>query len=107
MTTNKYSLQQYIQQDQKHSPKNQLPSSLIEAGISNGISSAPVSLVGILGSNKKVEKFRNELTKDLQSPETIHEISTLVGVPLGNESEDQFVERSLSKIRAYLNSKFK
>lgn len=107
MTTNKYSLEQFIQQEEKLSPKNQLPANLIEKGVSNGIESVEVPLAGLLGSNKKVEKFRSELVKDLQSKETIHEISNLVGAPADDESEDQFVERSLSKLRTYLNNKFK
>jgi hypothetical protein len=107
MATNKYSLQQFIEQEEKLSLQNQLPTSLIEKGVSNGIASASIPLAGLLGSNKKVEKFKNELIKDLQSKETIHEISNIVGVPENDESEDEFVERSIRKLRVYLNNKFK
>gem|GEM_PF-3246194 len=107
MTSNKYSLQQFIEQEEKHSLETKLPTKLIEKGVSIGIGSALTPLVGLLGSNKKVEKFKSELVKDLHSEKTIREISNLVGVPTDNETEDQFVERSLNKLRTYLQFKYK
>ncbi|MGD9699486.1 MULTISPECIES: hypothetical protein [unclassified Acinetobacter] len=105
MTTNQYTLFQFIQEEEKNAPQYLLPSSLIEKGVSNAIGSVP--LANLLGSNKKVEEFKKELTSDLQSKETLNEISRIVGTPLDGESEDDFVNRSLGKLRVFLNQKYK
>ena len=105
MTTNQYTLFQFIQEEEKSAPQYQLPSNLIEKGVSNAIGSVP--LINLLGSNKKVEEFKKELTSDLQSKGTLNEISRIVGTPLEDESEDDFVNRSLDKLRVFLNQKYK
>ena len=105
MPSNQYTLAQFIQEEEKNAPQHLLPSRLIENGVSNAISSVP--LASLLGSNKKVEKFKKELTSDLQSKETLNEISDIVGTPIDGESEDDFVNRSLGKLRVFLNQKYK
>ena len=105
MATNQYTLIQFIREEEKNAPQNLLPSNLIEKGVSNAIESVP--LTSLLGSNKKVEKFKKELISDLQSNETLNEISNIVGTPVDGESEDDFVNRSLDKLRVFLNKKYK
>lgn len=58
-------------------------------------------------SNKnKEEEFENSIIEHVTSPETLKDISQVVGTPLDQETEDQFVERSMENLKAYLLKKF-
>ncbi|PJG67813.1 hypothetical protein [Acinetobacter seifertii] len=105
MNTDKYTFFKFIQEQEDKSHQRVLPSTRIEQGVSAAIGSLP--LVALLGSNKKVEKFRQALTQDLQSNETLKDISSIVGTPIDGETEDDFVNRSIDKLRIYLKQKYK
>lgn len=59
-----------------------------------------------LKSKKKEQEFEDSIIDHINSPETMKEISKVVGTPLVSETEDQFVERSIKSISNYLLKKF-
>jgi len=55
----------------------------------------------------KAIKFKGDLISGATSPETISEISDLIGKPKDNESEDEFVNRSMDRLATFFTKKFK
>lgn len=78
--------------------------------LKNAINSSIKLIPGIPllnSSNKKADEFRELLTNHVQEPETIKGISKAVGVPKPDETEDEFVERSIANITDFLLNSFK
>ena len=54
----------------------------------------------------KEEKFKEAIMQEVTSAKTINEISEVVGQPKKNETEEEFVDRSVKNIVTYLKNKF-
>lgn len=65
------------------------------------------TLLSGMKEQDKAKEFEDSLVEHVSSPETIKEISKVVGTPKANETEDEFVERSISNIADYLMKSFK
>ena len=105
MKNHEFTFEDFINDEKSNLPANQQAITSAKLGLSNSLSS--INLIGALGSNSKANKFKNELVSELTSTATIKNISSLIGVPGKNETEDEFVEKALSKISKYLDDKFK
>jgi len=105
MSDKDFTFEDFINDERSSLPINQQAITSAKLGLSNSLSS--INLISAIGSNSKADKFKNELVTELTSTETIKNISSLIGVPENNESEDEFVEKALSKISKYLDGKFK
>ncbi|MDD9197505.1 hypothetical protein PVK62_16910 [Aliivibrio sp. S3MY1] len=57
---------------------------------------------GSISSKSKAEKFGQEVTKLAGSKEVMSELSDKIGMPLLNESEDQFVARAKQTFKKIL-----
>lgn len=58
-------------------------------------------------SNKKADEFRQLLVDHVNEPQTLKGISNAVGVPKPDETEDEFVNRSINNIANFLLKSFK
>lgn len=58
-------------------------------------------------SNKKADEFRQLLVDHVKEPQTLKGISDVVGVPKPEETEDEFVKRSIDNIANFLLKSFK
>jgi hypothetical protein len=65
-----------------------------------------ITLKDLSLSESKAEKFKKQIVEYVTSPESIKSVSDTVGEPLDNETEDEFVERSLQNITKLLLKKF-
>ncbi|MBY8243605.1 hypothetical protein K6U58_03520 [Vibrio fluvialis] len=72
--------------------------------VSNGIAKV-VFETGAVNSKSKADEFGREVTKLATSDEVILELSEVVGTPLPNESEDEFVERAKQSFKKILMAK--
>lgn len=102
MPNNSFTLEDFITNSQNtgsslvKSQKNELVTNL-----STSITSVDLSL-----TNSQSKKFEKQIVDYISSPATIKSISDLVGQPKENESEEEFVERSLNRISDFLHKKF-
>ncbi|WP_151803976.1 hypothetical protein [Acinetobacter bereziniae] len=53
-------------------------------------------------SNKKADEFRQLLVNHVKEPEILKGISNAVGAPKPDETEDEFVKRSIDNIANFL-----
>lgn len=58
-------------------------------------------------SNKKADEFRQLLVEHVKEPETLKGISNAIGVPKADETEDEFVKRSIDNIANFILKSFK
>lgn len=65
-----------------------------------------ITLKDLSLSASKAEKFKKQIVEYVTSPESIKSVSDIVGAPLDNETENEFVERSLQNIKKLLLKKF-
>lgn len=105
MKNQEFTFEDFINDEKRNLPVNQQAITSAKQGLSNSLGS--INLTDSIGSNSKANKFKNELVSELTSTATIKNISSLIGVPGKNETEDEFVEKALSKISKYLDDKFK
>ncbi|WP_423391457.1 hypothetical protein [Burkholderia sp. LMG 21824] len=66
-----------------------------------GFSGAPFVFGG-----KEVEKFSQRVTDIVQSEQFTDELSRVIGTPLPDETEDEFVKRAKEKMTGLLRKKF-
>ncbi|NNP75553.1 hypothetical protein A7P54_03850 [Acinetobacter sp. Ac_3412] len=102
MQNNQFTLEDFINTPSEPTgaivatPKNELVSNL---GQSIVLSDLPLD-------KSQASKFEKQIIEYVTSPNSIKSISDVVGEPLENESEDEFVERSLKNITELLLKKF-
>ncbi|MHA3054838.1 hypothetical protein E0H77_00610 [Acinetobacter sp. ANC 4633] len=85
---------------------NQSNSSTALVPISAEAEKQLVELEGFKGRPKEIKEFKDSVNSDLTSPQTLGEISNLIGEPKPNETEDEFVKRSMAKLTDYVTTKF-
>ena len=80
----------------------------VESSIYNAICAELVTQ-GVIDSNEhstaKIKKFASSVSQLACDIEFIDDLSERVGIPLGNESEDEFVARAKSMMRYLLREK--
>ncbi|ODQ00579.1 hypothetical protein [Salinivibrio sp. SS2] len=64
-----------------------------------------VLLSGVVSTKNKAEKFGQEVKKLAGSEDVMSELSEEVGVPLSNESEEEFVARAKKSFKKILMKK--
>ncbi len=72
--------------------------------VSTGVASA-ILLSGAVSTESKAEKFGQEVAKLAGSEEVMSELSQEVGVPLSNETEEEFVARAKKSFKKILMAK--
>ena len=105
MKDENFTFEDFIGKEKNSLPANQQTINLAKQELIGSLGA--ISLISSLGSGSKATKFKNQLVADITSRESIKEISSMIGVPKDNETEDAFVERALGKISKYLDDKFK
>ena len=105
--SNKLTLEDYLKQESANTTQlaTQNPTLELTQNVKLNLKSLTPTLE--LNSKKKEQEFENSIIEHIKSPETMKDISQVVGTPLANENEDQFVERSIKNISDYLLKKFK
>ncbi|MHA3081905.1 hypothetical protein ACX1NX_01710 [Acinetobacter sp. ANC 5383] len=98
---NKFSFQDFINESSKNNN-----SSTAVAPISSALETSLSTLDLFKGDQKKVKEFKDGINSDLTSPQTLGDISNLIGEPKLNETEDEFVKRSMDSLTDYLTKKF-
>lgn len=107
MPKTSFTLEQYLNQESRNSnlPIAQQPSFVLTEKLQHNLKALSPMLH--LKSKDKEREFENSIIEHIKSPETMKDISQVVGTPQANETEDQFVERSIKNISDYLMKKFK
>lgn len=102
MPNNKFTLEDFMNNPSNSTgaivatPRNELVSKL---GQSIVLSDLPLD-------KSQASKFEKQIVEYVTSPDSIKSVSDVVGEPLENETEDEFVERSLKNITELLLKKF-
>ena len=104
MSKDTLTLENYLKHASVDSKGSSTPLITLNQNLKNSLD--VVSPLLRLSSKNKEQEFKQSVVEYVSSPETIKDISRVVGVPLEQETEDQFVERSMEKLKTYLLKKF-
>lgn len=104
---NNFTLDDYLTQESVNTTQIASRNPTLELTQNIKLNIKPLTPTLGLSNKNKEQEFENSIIEHIKSPETMKDISQVVGTPQANETEDQFVERSIKNISDYLLKKFK
>src|SRR5690606_28664375 len=92
---NNFTLEDYLTQESVNTTQIASRNPTLELTQNIKLNIKPLTPTLGLSNKNKEQEFENSIIEHIKSPETMKDISQVVGTPQANETEDQFVERSI------------